>query len=75
MKKFASLTNLIISDESVLESSIIESGQFKGMKNLVSVSIMQDVSLMSDCFNDCSSLKSAVFKSVNTLNERTFKSC
>ena len=75
IKLFISLTKFTVSEEASLESSILEAEQFKDLKNLVHVKIMQNVSLMQNCFNGCSSLLSIEFKEVSLISEGCFQSC
>ena len=75
LKSFTDLLRLTISENAILESSIIDSKQFENMKSLIHVKIMQNVSLMSYCFNNCSSLLSIEFKEVLLLSEGSFNNC
>lgn len=75
LKSFTSLSSFNISKNAFLESSNIEADLFKDMNNLHSVSIMQNVSLLSNCFSGCTSLQSVEFDTVYMISEGAFKDC
>lgn len=75
LRCFTELLRLTITENAILESSILESGQFENMTSLIHVKIMHNVSIMSYCFNGCTSLMSIEFKKVSLLSEGSFRNC
>lgn len=75
LKTFTQLKYLTINEEAVLESSILDAGQFQDMTILNKIIIMQKVSIMENCFMGCTSLNSIEFKEVDILCENCFKDC
>ena len=75
LRTFPQISRLTITENAVLESSVIEAELFKNMTNFIHVKIMQNVTLMAECFSGCTSLLSIEFAEAPLLSEGSFRNC
>lgn len=75
LKNYPYLSTFVITENAVLESSVISAEQFKDLASITNIKIMKKVSLMNNCFSGCISLSSIEFKEVDVFYQGCFIGC
>ena len=75
LKNYPYLSTFVITENAVLETSVIFAEQFKDLTSITNIKIMKKVSLMNNCFSGCTSLSSIEFKEVDVICQECFSGC